>query len=74
MSSRLKQRAKSKELKRIKQNTTQYNYRTWMEGIDRDINILRNRDLRLQNYKSLLCAWLITCIGGRSANSPDPMM
>jgi hypothetical protein len=50
MSSRLKQRAKSKELERIKQNTTQYNYRTWMEGIDRDINILRNRDLRLQKY------------------------
>jgi hypothetical protein len=65
---------KNKELEGIKRYTTQYNYRTRVEGIDRDLNILRNRDLRLQKYKSLLCAWLITCIGRRSANSPDPMM
>jgi hypothetical protein len=49
--------AKSKELRR---RTTQYDYRIQVENGDRDIQLLRNRSLGLQMYKSLLCFWTST--------------
>jgi hypothetical protein len=66
--------AKSKELESTRQCATQCYYRTRAEAIDRDINVLRNRFLRLEKYKSLLCAWFNASIGRRSATTPDPLM
>ncbi|KAF1944942.1 hypothetical protein EJ02DRAFT_463777 [Clathrospora elynae] len=38
-----------------------------------DMNVLGKRSLRLRRHKSLLCAWLITCLGS-NAFTPDPVM
>jgi hypothetical protein len=64
-------RVKQKELERLRQRVSQWYYRDRSENIDREINVLNNRSLRLQKYKSLLCAWLIACLGNVSV--PDPL-
>ena len=62
--------AKREELERLGQRASQQWFRNKSELIDREINTLNNRSLRLQKYKSLLCAWLITCLGNASASDP----
>ncbi|CAN9388920.1 unnamed protein product [Alternaria sp. RS040] len=62
--------SKRKQLEGLRQQTSQYYYRTRSEIIDRDMNVLNNRSLRLQKYRSLLCAWLIACLGNVSVSDP----
>ena len=64
--------AKREDLEDLRQRASQRRYRDQSEVIDREINILNNRSLRLQKYRSLLCAWLIACVG--SASASDPLM
>ncbi|KAI4677039.1 hypothetical protein J4E81_010999 [Alternaria sp. BMP 2799] len=63
---------KRTQLETFRQQASQWYYRTEFEITDREINVLNNRSLRLQKYKSLLCAWLIVCLGNASAS--DPLM
>jgi len=63
---------KREQLDSLRQRASQWHYRTQSDVIDREINILNNRSLRLQKFKSLLCAWLIACLGNASAS--DPLM
>ncbi|KAI5374009.1 hypothetical protein J4E82_007283 [Alternaria postmessia] len=62
--------SKRKQLEGLRQQASQYYYRTRSEIIDRDMNVLNNRSLRLQKYRSLLCAWLIACLGNVSVSDP----
>ena len=62
--------AKREELEGLRQRVSQQLFRIQSGRIDREINVLNNRSLRLQKYKSLLCAWLITCLGDTSASDP----
>jgi hypothetical protein len=63
---------KWKKLERLRQRASQWYYRSQSEELDHEINTLNNRSLRLQKYKSLLCAWLIACLGDTRAS--DPLM
>ena len=61
---------KRKELEGFRQRASQQWFRNQSERINREMNVLINRSLRLQKYKNLLCAWLIACLGNASASDP----
>lgn len=65
--------AKTKELERLRNHTTHYNYRMKVNDIELALNTVKNRSLRLQKYKALICAWLLTCLGTENA-SADPLV
>ncbi|KAH6866487.1 hypothetical protein BKA58DRAFT_403368 [Alternaria rosae] len=52
------------------QRASQQWFRNRSELIDREMSVLSNRSLRLQMYKSLLCAWLIVCLGNTVVSDP----
>ncbi|KAI4936692.1 hypothetical protein J4E86_011309 [Alternaria arbusti] len=62
--------SKREELGKLRQQASQQWLRNRSEHIDREINVLSNRSLRLQKYKSLLCAWLIACLGNTLVSDP----
>lgn len=51
--------AKAKELENIRLRGTNYYYRRQAENIERDLAILKNRSIRLHQYKDALAAFLI---------------
>ncbi|EAT77244.1 peptidylprolyl isomerase [Parastagonospora nodorum] len=69
----LKIEAKTKELEQLRNRTTHYNYRMKANDIELELNTVKNRSLRLQKYKALICAWLLTCLGTEDA-SADPLV
>lgn len=68
---RQQMKVKQKELEGLRQRASQWYFRNEAEKINREVNILSNRSLRLEKYKNLLCVWLIACVGNSSA--PDPL-
>ncbi|KAE8873449.1 hypothetical protein PTNB73_00081 [Pyrenophora teres f. teres] len=70
-----KQIASKKDIwENFRTHATQYTYRIQSEQLRRDLSTLTNRSLRLQKFRPLLCAWLITCADRESANIPDPLV
>lgn len=65
--------AKAKELERLRQRSSHYHYRTRADNIERDLGTIKNRCMRLQKYTTLLCAWLLTCVG-TDDSQPDPLL
>jgi len=65
--------AKTKELERLRLRSTHYLYRTQVDNIERDLNTVKNRYMRLKHYTTLLCAWLLTCLG-EDESRPDPLL
>lgn len=66
-------KAKAKELEKLKQRSSHFMYRTQVENIERDLNTVKNRCMRLKQYTTLLCAWLLTCLG-EDESLPDPLL
>jgi hypothetical protein len=65
--------AKAKELEKLRQRSSHFLYRTRVENIERDLNTIKNRCMRLKQYTTLLCAWLLTCLG-EDGSLPDPLL
>jgi hypothetical protein len=65
--------AKAKELEKWRQRSSHFMYRTQVENIKRDLNTVKNRCMRLKQYTTLLCAWLLTCLG-EDESLPDPLL
>ncbi|KAH7087509.1 hypothetical protein FB567DRAFT_346883 [Paraphoma chrysanthemicola] len=64
--------AKRKRLDELRLNASHYALRTQAYTLERDLGALRNRSLRVQRHKNLLCAWLLTLVG-HGAAIPDPL-
>lgn len=62
--------SKWEEAEGLRQRASQQWFRNRSELIDREMSVLSNRSLRLQKYKSLLCAWLIVCLGNTFVSDP----
>ena len=65
--------AKRKELETLRRKASHFTIRTRADNMERELNILKNRSLRLQKHKNLLCAWFLTCVG-KQASSPDTLI
>tara|TARA_R110002003_G_scaffold48_14_gene4033 strand:+ start:19078 stop:22614 length:3537 start_codon:yes stop_codon:yes gene_type:complete len=65
-------KVKAKRLEELKLQASHFLFRTQAEIIEYELATLRNRSLRTQKYKNLLCAWLLTTIG-HGAALPDPL-
>ena len=62
--------AEREKLEKLREQASRSSFRSQSTSIDHDINVLNNRSLRLKKYRSLLCAWLMTCVGNASVSDP----
>ncbi|KAI4915441.1 uncharacterized protein J4E92_009395 [Alternaria infectoria] len=62
--------AEREKLEKLREQASRSSFRNQSTSIDHDINVLNNRSLRLKKYRSLLCAWLMTCVGNASVSDP----
>jgi hypothetical protein len=69
---RLQIQAKVKELQKLRRSASHYYHKTLANNIEREIDTVKNRCVRMEKYKSLLCAWLLTCLGDNRVLS-DPL-
>ena len=65
--------AKTEELEKLRQRFSHHYYRMQAENIERELNTVKNRSMRLKKYTTLLCAWLLTCLG-EDGFPPDPLV
>ncbi len=64
--------AKTKKLEDIRRHRSYYSNRTRANNLERDLNTIRNRSLRMHRYENLICAWFLTCLS-RNTSLPDPL-
>ncbi|KAF2824079.1 hypothetical protein CC86DRAFT_421855 [Ophiobolus disseminans] len=69
----LKIEAKAKELEKLRRRSSHYHYRTRADDIEREMDTIKNRYMGLQKYTTLICAWLLTCLGD-DGHPPDPLL
>jgi len=61
------------DLEKLRQRSSHYHYRAQAENIERELNNVKNRCMRLKKYTALLCASLLTCVGEDNAQL-DPLV
>jgi hypothetical protein len=57
----------------LKQEASHYHVRTQADEIEQELDVLKNRCLGLQKYRSLLLAWFLTSVVDHGGASSDPL-
>lgn len=64
--------AKVKKQDDLRRRSSFYHFKTQADIIERDVNTIRNRSLRMHKHRNLLCAWFLAALS-QDESSADPL-